>query len=106
MWRDADWPYGRQPTDYQPMGILEETENSISVGVLTRFSAPDLKSFESGDDPPKETETTVITIFTPFQLNGETLLLRVVEHREEHFDGASTKRLAADWLSCIKARNP
>ena len=105
MLRDAGWPYGRQPTEYKPMGILDETENSISVGVLTRLNGPDPKSFEKREDPPKETEITVITIFTAVQLNGETLSLKVDEQRQEHFDGASTKRLAADWLGCIKTRN-
>jgi len=80
-----------------PLGIVDETADSISFGAVMRF---------------QPTGTAVLaplwlgSINIVLQLKGETLCLYAFDTLKTSTDTQNLKSLAARWLKCIRARNP
>jgi hypothetical protein len=80
-----------------PIGIVDETADSISFGTVMRFTPSGsrvLAPFWLG------------SINVVLELKGETLSLYAFDTLPSPSDTQSLKALAARWLSCIRERNP
>jgi hypothetical protein len=83
--------------DHIPLGIVDETKDSISFGMAMRFQPTGsgvLAPFWLG------------SINIALQLKGETLTLYAFDTLETPTMTTGLKSLAAHWLKCIRARNP
>ncbi len=83
--------------DHIPLGIVDETKDSISFGMAMRFQPTD-----SGVLAP----VWLGSINIALQLKGETLTLYAFDTLETSTATAGLKSLAARWLKCMRARNP
>lgn len=118
IWENANLHEAQKPLTLIPMGVVQETEDLISVGAVTRHMAPNKEAFEIGrfmtpaeKDLAKksgkvlEVKVTLTSVHTVFQLKGETLFLNTYEQREQPFDGESTKELARRWIECVREKS-
>jgi hypothetical protein len=80
-----------------PLGIVDETPDSISFGAVLRFQP-------SGSGVLSQVWLGSINIV--LQLKGETLCLYAFDTLKTPTDTESLKSLATRWLKCIRARNP
>jgi hypothetical protein len=80
-----------------PLGIIEETDDSISFGAAMRFSP-------AGTGMLAQVWVGSINII--LQLKGETLCLYAFDKLKTPDETDSVQTLAKRWLNCIRARNP
>ena len=76
------------------LGIVDETEDSISSGTILKLSEPDIKR-----------DLLLAAINIVLQLKGETLSLYVYDTVKGVDDTDRIKGLAKHWLQCIRIRN-
>ncbi len=77
-------------------GVTDETEDSISYGVVMK-----LRSLNGGSD----VEMLLASINIALQLKGESLSLYVNEEVRRPSDVRRVKEFAARWIGCLRSRN-
>jgi len=93
----TDAPATLELQDHIPLGIVDETKDSISFGMAMRFQPTG-----SGVLAP----VWLGSINIALQFKGETLTLYAFDTLETPTETAGLKSLAARWLKCIRAGNP
>ncbi len=79
-----------------PLGVTEETEDSISFGVIMKLASAD--GHLNGSP-------FLACINIMLRLKGETLALYVHDTAANMSDSKSVRQLAKDWLKCIREQN-
>ena len=79
-----------------PLGIVDETEDSISYGTVVKLEKKDQSEHSS---------ELVGAINIAFQLKGESLSLYVFDVVKDPNDVTKIKALAKQWLQCIRHQN-
>ena len=79
-----------------PLGIIDETDDSISFGNITKLEPEGASSGSS---------FLQASINIALQMKGQTLSLYVFEDLADISDASRAKALSRRWLACIKSRN-
>jgi hypothetical protein len=79
-----------------PLGVIEESDDSISFGVIMKLSSAD--GHLSGSP-------FLACINIMLRLKGETLALYVYDTAANMNDSKGVKELANRWMACIRDRN-
>jgi hypothetical protein len=118
IWGDMPTPAGLKLLSQTPMGVIDESQDLISIGAVIWHMATSKEAFEKGQfmTPAErdlaeksgkalEVELTMTSVHTALQIRGESLFLNTYEKREQPFDGESTKALARIWVECVRGNN-